>query len=724
MTAWLGVLAERLHGDRLGVFREAMQRCSKGMRVGQAPLKIPASTIPPGGLRMVTKSGRFGRFWEAYGDALTSTEAVASYVTAGLAAASWGTSAIVGNTPAGALAAVAVGWAGALAGGLVIARGAVTGLLAREMNVDELVTLAIAASLYAGEYLGAALVAFMMLFGKVLEDVTAARAEDAIAELGRLLPPLARVVRDGVETSVAVADVAPGDAVIVRPGERVPVDGTIASGRAWVDEATITGEASPASRGTGDAAFAGTLVSGGALTVTVTRTGEATTLGRIAALVAEATEERAPVVRTADRWAAWFTPAVLALAAVTWGSTGAFDHAVAVLVVACPCALTLATPTAIVATVARAARMGILVRGGARVEASGTIDVVCLDKTGTLTTGTPTVHGVHAFGDWTADDVTKYAAAIEARSEHPLARAICTAASVASAGATPGSETLDVTRFISEAGNGVVGMVCAVATAPDGRSVAEQKPRVSVAVGRPEFVRERVRRWDAAADASLAAVEAAGQTPVAVAINGAVAGVIALGDTVRPDAPEAVAALRRGGVTRVLLLTGDAPGPAYAAATVAGIPRADVRAGLLPEGKVGAVRELQAEGHRVAMVGDGVNDAPALGASDLGIAMGAGGTDLAMAAADVVLLRNRLTDVAQVLGLGRDAMRTIRQNLVVAAGWNVVALGAAASGIAGIVAGALIHNVGSVGVVVNAARLVGMGISTPHQARRAGVPTV
>jgi heavy metal translocating P-type ATPase len=674
---------------------------------------------------MATDGGKFGSFWDAYGEALTSTEAVASYVTVGLAAASWGVEAAVGDTPIGALAAVVVGWMGALAGGLVIARGAVSGLLAREVNVDELVTLAIAASLYAGEYLGAALVAFMMLFGKVLEDLTAARADDAISGLGRLVPSMARVVRGGNETDIAVEDVSVGDVVIVRPGERVPIDGTVADGRAWVDEAAITGEASPASRGPGDTAFAGTLVSGGALTVTVARTGAATTLGRIAALVAEATEERAPVVRTADQWATWFTPGVLVLAAVTWAITGAFDHAVAVLVVACPCALTLATPTAIVATVARAARHGILVRGGARVEASGAIDVVCIDKTGTLTTGAPTVQAVHVFGDWTTEAVLAHAAAVESRSEHPLARAICAAAD----GAEPG--TYDVTEFISEVGNGVEGTVhrFAAISSFDRDEMSPALPRpavhegVRVAVGRSAFIRSRVVGWDASTDSALATVEAAGHTPVAVAIDRAIAGVIALGDTVRPDAAEAVEALRHRGVSRVILLTGDAPGPAHAVAAVAGIPRGDVRAGLLPEGKVDAVRQLQAEGHRVAMVGDGVNDAPALSASHLGIAMGVGGTDYAMAAADVVLLRNHLTDVAQVIGIGRDAMRTIRQNLVVAAVWNVLAVGAAGAGLAGIVAGALIHNLGSVGVVVNAARLIGVGSDAPNNPRRAGVPT-
>jgi Cd2+/Zn2+-exporting ATPase len=647
--------------------------------------------------------GRFARFWDAYGEALTSGEAYASYTTLTLALASWGISLVGGDDPTWTLTAVVVGWAGALAGGLVIARGAVAGLIRREVNVDELVTLAMAASLYAGEYLSAALVGFMMLFGKVLEDVTAARADDAIAGLGRLVPTIAHLIQDGREIDVDVDAIAPGDLIAVRPGERVPVDGTVAEGSAWVDEAAITGEASPASRGKGDTAFAGTLVSGGALLVTVARTGEATTLGRIAALVADATEERAPVVRTADQWAKWFTPGVLALAAVTWAVTGAFDHAVAVLVVACPCALTLATPTAIVATVARAARHGILVRGGARVEAAGSIDVICLDKTGTLTTGAPTVEAVHVFAEWTSLDVLRHAAAIESRSEHPLARAICAAA--------PRDEDrvrLDVADFATEAGNGVVGTLTehAVQNGGDVSTVSDHvEPRV-VAVGRPAFIRRRVDHWGEATDAALAEVERAGQTPVAVAVGGAVVGIIGLGDAVRPDARGAVEALRRCGVRRVLLVTGDASGPAHAVAKATGIETQDVRAGLLPEEKVAVVRGLQLEGHRVAMLGDGVNDAPALSASDLGIAMGVAGTDLAMASADVVLLRDRLVDVAGVLGMGRDAMRTITQNLVVAASWNVVAVGAAAVGLAGIVAGALIHNVGSVGVVVNAARLV------------------
>ncbi len=639
---------------------------------------------------MTKNDGSVARLWEAYREVVTSPEAVASFATLVLAAGSWATSAAFGADPTGTVVATVLGWAGALAGGIVIARGAITGLLRREVNVDELVTIAIVASLLAGEYLGAALVAFMMLFGKVLEDATAARAADAIKGLGRLLPDVARVRRGGAEVVVPVDDLVPGDDVVIRPGERIPADGTVASGRAWVDEAAITGESAPASRGPGDPAYAGTLATGGALVVTVARTGESTALGRIGALVSGATAERAPVVRVADRWATWFTPAILVLGGATWAATGDSNQAVAVLVVACPCALTLATPTAIVATVARAARAGILVRGGARVEAAGMIDVACLDKTGTLTTGAPTVVDVIPLGGHAPGEVLRLAAVVEARSEHPLGRAIVGAAQAAGT-----HVDLPVAGFLAEAGRGVV------ADVTDGTATRR------VAVGRPGYVRDLVDTWDDAATTAIASVEASGRTPVAVAIDGTVAGIVALADVPRPGTAAAITALRRAGVRRIVLLTGDAAGPAIAVANAAGIAVADVHHGLLPEGKVDIIRALQADGHRVAMVGDGVNDAPALAAANLGVAMGVAGTDLAMAAADVVLLGDDLEQVARVIGMGREAMATIRHNLWIAAGWNLVALAAAATGVAGIVAGALVHNLGSVGVVANAARLVG-----------------
>ncbi|HEX2326058.1 MAG TPA: HAD-IC family P-type ATPase, partial [Chloroflexota bacterium] len=373
--------------------------------------------------------------WEHYRGALTSADFLFAALTALLTLASWLLS-LAGGPPA---VVAGLGIAGALAGGIPIAVGALRGLLAREMNVDELVTIAIGASIYVGEYWGAALVAFMMLFGKVLEDVTAARAEQALEGLGQLVPATAQVLdaaqpertggpggRGGPagERTVPVGDLRPGDVVLVRPGERVPVDGRVVSGRAAVEEAAITGESLPAEKGPGAEVFAGTLATGGALQVTTTRTGEGTALGRIATLVKEAEAERAPIVRTADRWARWFTPAVLALAGVVWLVSGELLPAVTVLVVACPCALVLATPTAIVAGVARGARSGILIKGGARLEAAGRVDAVCLDKTGTLTAGRPVLRRVIPFDGLSEHALLAYAAGAERLSEHPLSRAV------------------------------------------------------------------------------------------------------------------------------------------------------------------------------------------------------------------------------------------------------------------------------------------------------------
>ncbi|HET7769529.1 MAG TPA: HAD-IC family P-type ATPase, partial [Chloroflexota bacterium] len=313
-------------------------------------------------------------FWSTYREALTSSDFIFAALTLALTLVSWGLH--LAGAPESVV--TVTGIAAALAGGIPIAYGALKGLIARELNVDELVTIAIVASIITGEYWGASLVAFMMLFGKVLEDVTAARADAAIEGLGQLVPSEARLKQsDGAERTVPVEQVRGGDVVIVRPGERIPVDGEVTAGHAAVEEAAITGESTPADKSAGDAVYAGTLAAGGTLEVRATRTGEATALGRIAALVKEAEAERAPIVRIADRWARWFTPAVLLLAALVFVWQGHYLPALTVLVVACPCALVLATPTAIVAGIARGARSGILIKGGARLEAAGHVDAVC-----------------------------------------------------------------------------------------------------------------------------------------------------------------------------------------------------------------------------------------------------------------------------------------------------------------------------------------------------------
>ena len=653
-------------------------------------------------------------WWDTYREVITGTEFVSAFLTLGLTLISWVIWLVGGGDPVWSVASVVTGWVGALVGGAVIARGAIAGLWNREVNVDELVTIAIVASLVIGEYWGAALVAFMMLFGKVLEDVTAARANDAIEGLGRMVPSVASR-RDGHgETIIPVDALVAGDIVVVRPGERLPADGTVVAGQALIDESGITGEFVPASRSIGDSVHAGTLATGGALDIRVARVGEATTLGRIATLVRDAETDRAPIVRIADTWAKWFTPAILVLAFAVYLATGDFLPAVSVLVVACPCALTLATPTAIVATVARSARQGILVRGGGRLEAAGRVDVICLDKTGTLTTGQPRVAKVIPLEGIHASDLIAFAARAERLSEHPLARAILNAASEQGSGlaaginAPVGTDAVagHVTGFEAVAGSGVVALVAGVAgnslhreATPDGSA--------EVIVGRPDFLIERGVVWTDEAASHFDAIERDGMSPVAVSISGKVAGVIAITDTVRPHAAVAIASLRRSGMRRIILLTGDRAGPALAVARAVGIPEADVRAGLLPEQKASAIRSLRQEGHEVAMVGDGVNDAPALASADVAIAMGGIGSDLTLASADVILMTDDLRQVATVLRDARHALEVIRQNLVIATVWNVAAVALAATGLAGIVPGALIHNIGSVGVVVNAARLVG-----------------
>jgi Cd2+/Zn2+-exporting ATPase len=637
--------------------------------------------------------------WTHYRPILTSRDFLVAAATGLLALASW-VALLVGGPAA---AVNALGLAAALIGGALIAGDAVGGVMRGKLNVDELVTIAIIAAIFVQEYLGAALVAFMMLFGKVLEDVTAARADRALEGLGRLVPATARIKdpTGGTERTVPVEQVRVGDVVVVRPGERLPVDGVVVAGRAGVEEAAITGEPLPVEKAAGDEVFAGTLATGGALEVRVSRIGEATALGRIAALVQEAEGERAPIVRTADRLAKWFTPGVLGLAALVYLVRGELLPAVSVLVVACPCALVLATPTAIVAGIARGATRGILIKGGARLEAAGHVDAVCLDKTGTLTRGQPAVQRVVLLDGTTHErEVLAYAAAAERLSEHPLARAVLAAAEAR--GAPVPNASGGSADFEAVAGKGVAARIA---------NLHPAAPPVHVVVGRPEFLAERGIEWPAAADGALQELETAGQTPLAVALDGRAAAVIGVADVLREEAVHAIRELRDAGLKRIVLLTGDREGPARAVAQAVGIAPQDVHARLLPEQKVEWVKRLRAEGHRVAMIGDGVNDAPALAAADVAVAMGAAGTDLAMVAADVVLMTDDLRQAAAAILLGRKTLTTIRQNLLFAGIWNAVAVGLVVFGSLGIVAGAIVHNLGSVLVVVNAARLVNARIS-------------
>jgi P-type Cu+ transporter len=514
-------------------------------------------------------------------------------------------------------------------------------------------------------YEAAAVIVTLVLLGKFLEARATRRTAAAIEELLAAEPKTARVVRAGVETDVPVASVRAGDTVIVRPGEQLPVDGRVDAGASAVDESMLTGESLPVDKNPGDAVFGATLNTTGALRYTATRPSADSALQRIVRLVREAQGARPAVARTADRVSAVFVPVVLAIAALTFAAwwllgppesrqTLAFVTSVSVLVIACPCALGLATPTAVMVATGRAARRGILVRSGIALEAARTIDTVVFDKTGTLTQGRPALFDVLPAPGSGLDpgELLRLAAAAEARSEHPLAAAIVRAAR------DRGLSLPEPTSFIARAGEGVEAVITGH----------------TILVGRPTLLASRGVALATSPDADRLAADA--RTVIHVAVDGRDAGVLALADPVRAESPAAVDALRRMGV-RVLLVTGDNPRTAAAVAGFLGIDPASTHAAVSPAGKADLVASLQASGRHVAVVGDGINDAPALARADLGIAVGSG-ADAAKHAADITLVRSDPRAVAETLALSRRTLRTIRANLAWAFAYNVLAIPLAA----------------------------------------------
>ena len=521
----------------------------------------------------------------------------------------------------------------------------------------------------------ASVVVTFLLLGRWLEHRAKRRSGEALRALLDLAPATA-VVRDSHgDNEIPASHVHVGDLVVVRPGERITTDGVVVEGASAVDASMLTGESVPIDVAPGDEVSGGTVVQDGLLVLRATRVGADTALARITALVQAAQSGKAPVQRLADRVASVFVPVVLVLALVTlfaWGLTTGwqqgFTAAVAVLVIACPCALGLATPTALLVGTGRGATMGILVRGPEVLESTRRVDTVVLDKTGTLTTGVMTV--VHRRGD---DDAVRNAGALESGSTHPVARAVTTYA--AQLGALPALGQHDAVR-----GSGVVGSV-------DGRTVH---------VGRPEWI-GRDTDWDA----DLEAWRRDGLTVVAVSVDGVLRAMLAIGDEVRPTSHAAVTELRRLGLEPVMV-TGDAEPVARAVALAVGITRvvADAR----PEDKVDEVARLRAEGRTVAVVGDGINDAAALAGADLGIAMG-GGTDVAIEAADITLLRDDLRTAGDAVRLSRATLRTIKENLAWAFGYNVAAIPLAMAGLLTPMVAGVAMAMSSICVVGNSLRL-------------------
>jgi Cu+-exporting ATPase len=553
----------------------------------------------------------------------------------------------------------------------------------------------------------ASVVTTFLLLGRYLEANAKRKAGDALKALLDLGAKDATILRGGTEHKIPADQLAPGDVIVVRPGEKIATDGVVLDGSSAVDASLVTGESVPVEVGPDSQVTGATINTSGRLLVRATRVGSETTLAQMGRLVSAAQTGKAPIARLADRISAVFVPVVLAIAALTFGAwlmvaapavsadevRTAFTAAVAVLVIACPCALGLATPVGLLTGTGRGAQLGILIKGPQVLEDTRTVDTILLDKTGTVTTGRLAVDGVQSFGPHSEAEILRLAGAVENASEHPIARAIAAAALAAEAGRVnnDGAGLPAVAGFRSAPGGGVQGTV-------EGRPVT---------AGRTGWLLESGIAPAPAQREALGAAEDSGATAIWVAVDGETAGIISLRDTVKPGSAVAVTRLRELGL-RPILLTGDNAAVAAQVAAAVGISPDDVFAGVLPAGKVEAVRKLQAAGATVAMAGDGVNDAAALAQADLGIAMGSG-TDVAIEAADLTVMGNDLGQVAQAIELSRRTLGTIKTNLFWAFFYNAVGIPVAALGLLNpMIAGAAMA-ASSVLVVANSLRLRSFG---------------
>ena len=586
-------------------------------------------------------------------------------------------------------------FAAAVVAGLPIAASAIRALLARVVSIDLLVTVAAVGAMIVGDFWEAAAVCFLFAIGGALENATLSKTRSALAELVAVAPDTAVVLRDGQQVEVSAASVEPGATVLVKNGAKVPVDGLVVGGMGAVNEASITGESMPAEKTTGDRVFAGTISTGGFLQVQATGVGADTTLARIIHRVEEAQDAKAKTQKFMDRFARWYTPGIMLLAFVVGLVTRNTHLALTLLVIGCPGALVISIPVSIVAGIGRGARDGILIKGGEFLETSARISAVALDNTGTLTEGRPKLTDVVVLVDgMDANQVLAIAARAEAGSEHPLARPIMDAAA---------ARNLDVqglpTNTEPVPGKGIIATL-------DGQRVI---------VGNPALL--DVEGIDSTtATVIVDQLAAAGRTAMIVAFDGTVIGVVAVADRIREDAAEMVRRLHANGVAKVVMLTGDNQRVAEAVAAQVGVD--EVYAGLLPEDKLAIVAELQAQGHVVAMVGDGVNDAPALATANIGVAMGAAGTGVAIETADIALMKDDLLKLPQAVRLARRTVNNMRQNIGIALVVVATLLAGVLFGGVTMAIGMLVHEASVLVVILNAMRLL-----KPEKHRRASSPT-
>lgn len=555
------------------------------------------------------------------------------------------------------------------------------------LDTDALVATATVTSLLLRESVTALIVIWLLNLGELLQELTLRRVHRAIEDLLSVGGTAVWLVAEGSEIRVGLETIQPGDTVAVYTGDTIPVDGEVVSGTASVNEAPITGESLPVYKNAGDAAYAGSILEAGSLRIRAESVGSNTAVGRLIQRIEQARELRAPVETVAEGFSRRFVPFSFLLSLAVLIATRDVRRAMTMLVIACPCAAGLSTPTAISAAIGSGARRGILIKGGVHLEAAASLDTVVFDKTGTLTEGRARVAHVLSFDSaYPPEEVLRIAASGELHSSHPLAVAVL-----------QHIRALEVTIPEHEECEVIVG-----------RGMRADMGRNRILVGSVRLMEEFGVPLPESAPADLARFRAQGETVLCVAVNGVLIGLIGVKDVVRPEAREALAALRRAGVRNTLILTGDSADSAEIVAQE--LELSEVHAELLPEDKLQTVRALQAAGHRVAMVGDGINDAPALALADLGIAMGTGGSDVAVEAADVALAGSDLRDIATVLDVSRRALSVVRQNYVLSLGVNTLGLVLGASGGLSPVLAALLHNASTIAVVLNSSRLIRYGL--------------
>ncbi|HEX3800686.1 MAG TPA: cation-translocating P-type ATPase [Verrucomicrobiae bacterium] len=585
-------------------------------------------------------------------------------------------------------AASASAMIGAIILGYPIVWTSVKDLMRGALTINELVGIAVLAAFASGDYKTAGVVAFFMLTGEIIETRTAEGARQSIESLIKLTPTKARRITANGEEEVAAKDLAIGDVIRVRPGDNVAADGVILSGQGSFNQANITGESLPVDKKPGDEAYAGTQNLTGVLEIRVSRAGQDTTLGKVRELILAAEKTKLPIMRIIDQYMGFYTPLVLVIGALVWAFTHDLNRVIAVLVVSCPCAFILATPTAMVAALSAAARLGILIKNVSDIELAAKINAFVFDKTGTLTTGKLAVSRLAPIGDTAPAELLRVAASAEKYSNHPTARALATLSEEA------GVPLSEPKNFSETAGRGIKADV-------DGKVVL---------VGRAQWLKDNgvTENFLKAVDLN----ETEGFSLLFIARDGKCIGWVGLQDQTREEAQASLAELKQNGVRRIAMISGDRQPVAARVAREIGCE--EVVGDCLPQNKVEFVRAMKLKGYRVAVIGDGVNDAPALAAGDIGIAMGAAGSEVAIHSATIALMNNDLRRLPFLVKLSRSTRSVINQNFLFGVVFIICGLSLAAFGIVGPIVAAIMHNVGSLMVVFNSARLVRKGEELEH----------